>query len=286
MSPTDAVQSVDGRTGTVTLGDLYDAAGSAATRVLKSGDTMTGNLNMNSNYITNLPTPTDNAHAATKLYVDTVAGSTAAAEAAATAAAASYDAFDDRYLGSKTSDPTLDNDGNALLVGALYWNSVANEMRVWDGDSWNQLAPQAVFFRWTKTAAGGETSLSGNDNNGVGLSYNVGAMYLYLNGVLLVRGDDYVATTGTTITGLSALSAGDVVEILSLPALALGDVIPGSIWQAKGDLLVGSASLTTGRLSVGTDGTVLMADSTQALGVKWDTITTDPTPTVFLLMGA
>ena len=56
--------------------------------------------------------------------------------ASANAAAASYDAFDDRYLGSKTSDPTLDNDGNALLTGALYWNSVANEVRAWTGSAW------------------------------------------------------------------------------------------------------------------------------------------------------
>jgi hypothetical protein len=51
-------------------------------------------------------------------------------------AAASYDAFDDRYLGSKSTPPTLDNDGNALLTGAIYWNSVSSEMRAWDGSAW------------------------------------------------------------------------------------------------------------------------------------------------------
>lgn len=51
-------------------------------------------------------------------------------------AAASYDSFDDRYLGSKASNPTLDNDGNALLTGALYWNSVSNEMRAYSGSVW------------------------------------------------------------------------------------------------------------------------------------------------------
>jgi hypothetical protein len=51
-------------------------------------------------------------------------------------AAASFDSFDDRYLGAKTSDPTLDNDGNALLTGALYFNSVAGEMRVYSGSAW------------------------------------------------------------------------------------------------------------------------------------------------------
>jgi hypothetical protein len=58
------------------------------------------------------------------------------ASTSATAAAASYDSFDDRYLGAKASDPTLDNDGNALLTGALYWNTTANEMRVYSGSAW------------------------------------------------------------------------------------------------------------------------------------------------------
>ena len=58
------------------------------------------------------------------------------AAASAASAAASYDEFDDRYLGSKTSDPTVDNDGNALQVGAEYWNSVSNERRTWTGSAW------------------------------------------------------------------------------------------------------------------------------------------------------
>lgn len=58
------------------------------------------------------------------------------AAASAAAAAASYDAFDDRFLGAKANDPALDNDGNALIVGALYFNSSVGQMRVWDGLVW------------------------------------------------------------------------------------------------------------------------------------------------------
>jgi hypothetical protein len=39
--------------------------------------------------------------------------------------------------------------------------------------------------------------------------------------------------------------------------------------DAKGDLLVGTAADTVGRLGVGSNGQVLTADSTQAAGVKW-----------------
>ena len=64
------------------------------------------------------------------------ASSASSASTSATSAAASFDSFDDRYLGAKSSDPTLDNDGNALLTGALYFNTVSNEMRVYTGAAW------------------------------------------------------------------------------------------------------------------------------------------------------
>ncbi|MCC7304773.1 MAG: hypothetical protein IT558_00780 [Alphaproteobacteria bacterium] len=67
------------------------------------------------------------------------AASAVAAESYATAAAASaaqaatlLDNFDDRYLGQKAADPTLDNDGNALIDGALYYNTTSNVMKVYD----------------------------------------------------------------------------------------------------------------------------------------------------------
>lgn len=57
------------------------------------------------------------------------------AAASEAAAAASFDAFDDRYLGAKALDPIVDNDGNALITGALYYNTTNNVMKVYDG-SW------------------------------------------------------------------------------------------------------------------------------------------------------
>jgi len=62
--------------------------------------------------------------------------SASAAAASAAAAAASFDAFDDIYLGAYATNPTLDNDGNALTTGDQYFNTTANELRVWNGSSW------------------------------------------------------------------------------------------------------------------------------------------------------
>ena len=75
------------------------------------------------------------------------AANTDASEAAASAAAslinknatdAIYEEFDARYLGPYAADPTLDNEGSALLSGAIYWNTVVPELKVYDlgGASW------------------------------------------------------------------------------------------------------------------------------------------------------
>lgn len=66
--------------------------------------------------------------------------SATAAAASATSAAASYDSFDDRYLGAKSTAPSVDNDGNALLTGALYWNTSTNNLFIWTGSTWTSAA--------------------------------------------------------------------------------------------------------------------------------------------------
>jgi hypothetical protein len=89
------------------------------------------------------------------------------------------------------------------------------------------------FLRWRKTMTGGETSLSGNDDSSLPLAYTPGYEQLYINGVLQVRGGDYTATTGTTVTGLTALVANDVVEIFSAVARTVADVYTQTQVDAK-----------------------------------------------------
>jgi hypothetical protein len=262
---------------------LNDTANFSDTVVLKSGSTMTGALTLSG-------APTVDLHAATKLYVDNVAGSATAAAASATAAAASYDSFDDRYLGAKSTAPTLDNDGNALVTGALYWNTPAATMFAWSGSAWGSISSTAAIFRYKYTAAGGETSESGSDDNGVTLSYLPAKEQVYLNGVLLVRGTDYTASNGTSIASLAALTAGDILEIITFTAFDLATAIDKALFDAKGDILVATAADTPGKLTVGVDGYYLKANSGTATGLEWSAVTippaVDPTPTVFMLMGA
>ena len=135
-------------------------------------------------------------------------GSASSAASSAASAATALDNFDDRYLGSKSSAPTLDNDGNALIAGALYFNSTSGSMFVYDGATW--------------------------------LAVNAGTF------------------------------------------------ISQTIFDAKGDLVVGSAADTAARLGVGADGFVLTADSAEATGLKWSAAAGGGAglQDVFFLMGA
>jgi hypothetical protein len=274
---TQITNLVNGAPGTLdTLKEIADQIQAGGTFydsvVFKSGSTMTGALTLHAD-------PSSNLQAATKQYVDAVAGSATAAASSAAAAAASYDSFDDRYLGAKSTAPTLDNDGNALIEGALYWNSVDNAMYAWDGSGWGSISSTAAIYRYKFVATGGETSVSGTDANGLTLSYLAGKEQVYLNGVLLVRGSDYTASNGTSITSLAALAASDVLEIITFTAFDLATAIPNTTFDAKGDLLVASAADTVGKLSVGTDGYFLKANSGAALGVEWAAVDALPSQT-------
>ncbi len=260
LTPTDAVLSVDGSTGAISLSGSY---------VNRTTGQLLGNLDANTHKVTNLGTPTSNADAATKAYVDTVAGSATAAAASATAAEAAYDSFDDRYLGAKSSAPSVDNDGNALITGAIYWNSTTNQMFAWTGSAWGSISSTADIYRFRFTASGGETSESGPDDNGITLSYIPGKEQVYLNGVLLARTSDYTASNGTSITSLAALAAGDILEVITFTAFELADSIARSLFDAKGDLLVATSADTPGKLTVGTNGHYLKANSSTATGLEW-----------------
>jgi hypothetical protein len=112
------------------------------------------------------------ATSATSAAASATSAATSATEAAssATSAATTYDNFDDRYLGSKSSAPTVDNDGNTLLVGAIYWNSTGNAMYVWSGSAWVQIATTSTYAAPT---LGSQTIASGTTYTNIdGLTIN------------------------------------------------------------------------------------------------------------------
>lgn len=88
---------------------------------------------------TNAATSETNAAASAAAGLASQNAASASQTAAATSetnAEAAWDSFDDRYLGAKATAPELDNDGDAILDGALYWNTTDNRMYLWSTDAW------------------------------------------------------------------------------------------------------------------------------------------------------
>ena len=203
-----------------------------------------------------------------------------AAAASAASAASSYDTFDDRYLGSKTSNPTVDNDGDALVEGALFFNSTANEMRVYDGANWiaASSAGTASLLNYHYTATAGQTTFSGADENSATLSYTVDNLIVTLNGVVLEDGTDYTATNGTSVVLASGAALNDEVNIVAFKSFTTADMVSatnGGTFQnnitINGDLTVDTDTLfvdsTNNRVGIGT------TSPSRALATKSSSVT-------------
>ena len=121
-----------------------------------------------------------------------------AAEAAQTAAEAALDTFDDKFLGAKASDPTLDNDGNALADGSLYFDTTNNLMKVYDlGNTvWRQLSLTATNQTNVNTVAN-QISPTNNIATVAGANSNITA----------VAGQITPTNNIATLAGISGLSA-------------------------------------------------------------------------------
>ena len=119
---------------------------------------------------------------------------------------------------------------------------------------------QAEYFLFT--ASGSETSVTTADDGRV-VSYTVGQVSVYLNGVKLVEGTssapkDFIASDGSAISGLSALTSGDVVEVVALSAFSPSDTVSA----ANGGTFAGNV-IMSGNLTV--NGTTTTIDTTNLI---------------------
>jgi hypothetical protein len=87
-----------------------------------------------------------------------------------------------------------------------------------DVDTYNRQLTRYYFV-----ATAGQTTITGIDANGLTLAYVAGSEAVYINGALQVRGQDYTATNGTSVTGLTALAVNDVVEIFAYTAFTVAN---------------------------------------------------------------
>jgi hypothetical protein len=111
-----------------------NASTSASTATTKASEASTSASNAASSETAAASSATAAASSATS-----AANSASNASASATSASNTLDQFEDIYLGAKASNPTLDNDGDALQVGALYFNTTDNDLRIWEGSAWTNV---------------------------------------------------------------------------------------------------------------------------------------------------
>ena len=126
---------------------------------------------------------------------------------------------------------------------------------------------QGQSERFLFTASGGETSVSAGDDGRM-INYTVHQVSVYLNGVKLVEGSgkDFQATNGSTITGLAALTAGDVVDVFCLSAFSASDTVSASTGGTfSGNVSFGDNNITNvGSIaldSISADGTEITISS-------------------------
>lgn len=145
-----------------------NAANSASAASTSETNAATSETNA-SNSATSASTSATNAASS----ATSAASAQTAAESARDATLAAYDQFDDRYLGAKASDPSVDNDGNALIAGALYFNTTDESMKLYTGSAWVDAYASGSGFLTdivgdTTPQLGGNLDLNSNDITGTG----------------------------------------------------------------------------------------------------------------------
>jgi len=131
-----------------------NSASSASTSATNAASSASAASTSASNASTSASNASSSASAASTS-ASNAATSATAAQTAQTAAEAALDSFTDIFLGAFSVDPTLDNDGNALSAGDLYFNTVSNRMKVYSGSSWGFVSvdPALVVEKTSNTGA-------------------------------------------------------------------------------------------------------------------------------------
>jgi len=156
--------------------------------------------------------------------------SATASASSATSSATTLTNFEKQYLGSKSSAPTADNDGNTLdgtYEGTLYFNSTTDDLYVWNGSAWEQASFSAGGFMSQNNNLSDVANASTSRTNlglGTASTLNVGTS---ANNVVQLDGNAKLpAVSGENLTGLSSgTDAIDMVIGSGSDAVTLGSVV-------------------------------------------------------------
>ena len=138
-------------------------------------------------------------------FANTASNAANAANSARDAALAAADNFDDTYLGAKASDPTVDNDGDPLTTGDLYFNTSANNLRVYNGSAWQVAAVSASgLLVAANNLSDVSSAATSRTNLGLGSAATLTAGTSANNVVQLTAAAKLPAVDGSLLTSLAA----------------------------------------------------------------------------------
>jgi hypothetical protein len=171
--------------------------------------------------------------------------------------------FGERYRVSASAPST------SLDLGDLYFDTASNTMKVYSSGGWinagSSVNGTADRYKYTATAS--QTTFTGADDNGNTLGYDAGFLDVYLNGIRLVNGSDFTASSGTSIVLTTGASASDILEVVAFGTFQLANF---SITDANDVPVLGSAGQA---LVVNSGGTALEfanASSAEVYGFRKD----------------
>jgi hypothetical protein len=171
--------------------------------------------------------------------------------------------FGERYRVSASAPST------SLDLGDLYFDTASNTMKVYSSGGWinagSSVNGTADRYKYTATAS--QTTFTGADDNGNTLGYDAGFLDVYLNGIRLVNGSDFTASSGSSIVLTTGASASDILEVVAFGTFQLANF---SITDANDVPALGSAGQA---LVVNSGGTALEfanASSAEVYGFRKD----------------
>ena len=137
--------------------------------------------------------------------------------------------FANVYYGPDTANPTERPNATASQEGDLYFNTTADQMRVFTGAGTGWVAAGSAVNgtseRVVYTATASQTTFA--------VVYDAGYVDVYQNGVKLVAGTDFTSTSGTDIVLATGATAGDIIDIVAYGAFSLADVYTKSVSDAR-----------------------------------------------------
>jgi len=189
--------------------------------------------------------------------VNNVGGSIANVNTVATNLA-SVNNFAEQYRISSSAPTT------SLNVGDLYFDTTANELKVYKSSGWAAAGStvNGTAQRFTYNITGTPTTVSGSDANGNTLAYDAGFADVYVNGVRMSSADITI-TSGTSVVFASALANGDVVDVVAygtfnVASIDAANIDSGTLNNAR---LTGSGAITINGSSVALGGNITVGET-------------------------